>query len=105
GAMVQDEAPSGTTITHWRANFFGAASGTTSGSGDMNQSVNIPAGDSIIYTIKVNVPASFGGDLTHTATVTPPSGTEDTDKSNNRATDTDYPKADLSITKTDGQTE
>jgi uncharacterized repeat protein (TIGR01451 family) len=44
--------------------------------------------------------------LDNTATVTPPAGVTDTNPANNSATDTDTltPQADLSITKTDGET-
>ncbi len=104
GATVTDNAPAGTTITSWSASFAGGASGTAAGAGNINQTVNIPVGGSITYTINVSVPAGQTGNLVNTATVNPPSGTTDPTPGNNSATDTDTPnpQADLSITKTDG---
>jgi len=102
GATVADVAPAGTTITGWSAVFAGGATGTASGSGDINEPVNIPSGGSITYTISVSVPSSQTGDLVNTATVTAPSGVTDPTPGNNSATDTDveFGMADLSLVKT-----
>ncbi|MBK9338666.1 MAG: DUF11 domain-containing protein [Lewinellaceae bacterium] len=104
GATVVDNAPAGTTITGWTAAFAGGATGAANGAGNINQSVNIPSGGSVTYTINVSVPANQTGNLANTATVTAPNGTTDPNAGNNSATDTDTPApiADLSITKTDG---
>ncbi|WP_421797554.1 beta strand repeat-containing protein [Haliscomenobacter sp.] len=106
GATVTDNAPTGTTITSWSAVFAGGATGTASGTGNISQTVSIPSGGSITYTITVSVPSSQTGNLVNTATVSVPSGTTDPTPGNNSATDTDTaaPSADLSITKTDGST-
>jgi uncharacterized repeat protein (TIGR01451 family) len=104
GTTVTDSAPTGTTITSWTATFAGGATGTASGNGDLSQTVSLPAGSTITYTITVAVPANYTGNLTNTATVAAPAGTTDLNLANNTATDTDTanPRADLSITKTDG---
>lgn len=88
GALVVDNAPVGTSISSWTATFAGAT-GTTSGTGNINQSVNIPNGGSITYTVVMAVSCSFSGNLTNTATVTAPSGTTDSNTANNTASDTD----------------
>jgi hypothetical protein len=89
GATVIDNAPAGTSITSWTASFSGGATGTASGSGNINQLVNIPNGGSITYSIVLAIPCSFSGSLSNTATVSAPSGTTDTNTANNSATDTD----------------
>jgi uncharacterized repeat protein (TIGR01451 family) len=68
--------------------------------------LTLASGQSITLTIRGTVAASATGTLTNTATVAPPSGTTDTNSTNNSATDTTTVAAatDLSITKTDGQT-
>ena len=83
----------------------GGASGfTANGAGNINDTVNLPAGSTIIYTIVASIRASATGNLVNTATVTPPGGVTDPTPGNNTATDTDTltPQADLSVTKTDG---
>jgi hypothetical protein len=89
GANVIDTAPVGTSISSWTATFSGGATGTASGTGNINQTVNIPNGGSITYTVVIAVSCSFSGNLTNTATVTAPSGTTDSNTANNTATDTD----------------
>ena len=83
---------------------FGGASGfTASGSGNINDTANLPAGSTITYTVVGNVSAAATGTLSNTATVTAPAGVTDSNPANNSATDTDTLAfmADLAITKTD----
>ena len=103
-ATVTDNAPAGTSITSWTAVFAGGASGTAAGAGNISQTVTVPVGGTVTYTINLSVPGSLTGNLVNTATVAPPAGTTDPNNSNNSATDTDTPaaSADLSVTKTDG---
>ncbi len=105
GALVTDTAPAGTTITGWTAVLSGGATGTTLGSGNLNETVSVPSGGSILYTITLSVPSAFSGNLVNTATVTSPAGTNDPNTANNTATDTDTPApiANLSSTKTDSK--
>jgi uncharacterized repeat protein (TIGR01451 family) len=104
GATVADAAPAGTSISSWSAVFAGGATGTSSGSGNISQTVSVPSGGSVTYTVVVAVPSGLTGSLTNTATVTAPVGVTDLSPANNSATDTDTQNsvADLSITKTDG---
>ncbi|GHB67270.1 beta strand repeat-containing protein [Persicitalea jodogahamensis] len=104
GATVADNAPTGTTISSWTAAFAGGATGTASGSGNISQTVSLPSGGSITYTVAVAVPSGFTGNLVNTTTVTAPTGVTDNNQANNSATDTDTQNsvADLAITKTDG---
>src|SRR5690606_38523063 len=70
---------------------------------DISQTVNMPGGSSIVYTVTVNVPSGFTGDLTNAAGVGVPPGVTDPNPGNNNDDDTDgpAPKADLSVVKTD----
>jgi uncharacterized repeat protein (TIGR01451 family) len=105
GATVADTFPASLTCT-WTC--VGAGGGTcpASGSGNINSTVNLPAGGSTTHTASCTVSAAATGTLTNTATVTAPGGVPDPVPGNNSATDTDTlsPSADLSITKTDGVT-
>jgi uncharacterized repeat protein (TIGR01451 family) len=105
GASVSDPVPAGVTTT-WTAVATGGAMGfSSSGSGAINDSVNMPSGSTITYTVIATIAGNKTGNLVNTVTVTPPSGVLDPTPGNNSATDTDTPTpADLSITKTDGVT-
>jgi uncharacterized repeat protein (TIGR01451 family) len=109
GATVGDTFPAGISSDTYTAGIItGTASGfTTSGSGNISDTVNLAAGASITYTVTANIDPAATGNLSNTATVSVPSGTTETNASNNSATDTDTltPQADLSITKDDGMTE
>ena len=92
------------TIT-WTCAPAGGASCTAGGSGNINDTVNMPVGSTLTYTVNANVNGGAAGNLVNTASVDVPAGTYDPDTSNNSATDTDTlvnPSIDLSITKTDG---
>src|SRR5436305_1374479 len=87
---------------------MGAGGGTCTapGSGNINDSVNLPSGGSVTYTASCNISAAATGSLSNTATVTAPAGVIYPTPGNNSATDVDAlgASADLSITKTDGVT-
>jgi uncharacterized repeat protein (TIGR01451 family) len=106
GATVSDTMPLG-TVGSWTAVFSGGATGNGSGTGNIMEFANIPAGGSIIYTVTVTIPASYTGNLVNTATVSASAGVTDNNQGNNTATDTDTATdsntpssgADLTITK------
>jgi len=88
GATVNDPLPAGITNAGWTVVLgAGANAPANSGSGAINQVVDIPAGSNITYTLTLNVPAGFTGNLTNTATVTAPAGYTDNVPGNNTATD------------------
>jgi uncharacterized repeat protein (TIGR01451 family) len=104
-AVVADTFPAALTCS---TTCTGAAGGTcTAGpsSGNINDTVNLPAGGSVTYTAVCSISPSATGSLSNTATV---SGGAISDglAANNSATDTDGlgASADLAITKTDGVT-
>ncbi len=105
GATVADTFPASLTCT-WTCVGAGGGTCTASGSGNINDSVNLPNGGSVTYTASCTISAAATGSLSNTATVTAPAGVTDPTPGNNSATDTDAlgASADLSITKTDGVT-
>ncbi len=105
GATVADTFPAALTCT-WTCAGAGGGTCTASGSGNINDTVNLPTGGSVSYTASCAISASATGTLSNTATVSPPAGVVDPNPANNSATDTDTltPSADLAVTKTDGVT-
>jgi uncharacterized repeat protein (TIGR01451 family) len=90
GAVVSDSFPasfSGVTFTATQSR--GASGFTTTGSGNINDTVTMPAGSSITYKAIGKISSSATGTLSNTATVTAPSGVTDPNLANNSATDTD----------------
>lgn len=105
-APVTDNAPAALTVTSWTCTAPGGSSCTVGGSGNSRTgTVTLPVGGSATFDLIGTVNAS-SGTLANTATVAASAGTTDPNTADNSSTDTDsiVPLADLSITKTDGQT-
>ncbi|PYJ13647.1 MAG: hypothetical protein DME93_02710 [Verrucomicrobia bacterium] len=107
GAVVSDNFPAIFTGVTYTATQIGGASGfTASGSGNISDTVTMPAGSVITYIATGTIsPSAPTGTLSDTATVTAPSGVTDPNLNNNSATDTDtlMLAADLKVTVTDGK--
>jgi uncharacterized repeat protein (TIGR01451 family) len=109
GAVFQDAAVAGLSKTSVSCvSAGGAVCPTTPTVAQIEAGLAIPtlpSGGSATFTVGANVTAASGS-VSNTATVSVPSGTLDTNSANNSATDTDTvtPRADLSITKTNGVT-
>lgn len=98
GATVVDVLPAGTTGSWTYLADPGSVCGGSS-SGDLLDVIDIQDGDTITYTLTVNLPVGFNGDLVNTASVVGPA---DPNPADNNSTDTDTeppPEADLSLTK------
>lgn len=108
GATVNDTFPATLTNVTWTCVATGGASCTANGAGSLNETVNLPAGSKLTYTVSTIVSAGASGNLSNTATVTVPAGIVDLNSANNSSSDIDVPPAtlaaDLSVTKTDGVT-
>ena len=95
-------------VAHLHLDLRGRGGGTctAAGSGNINDTVNLPVGGSVTYTASCTISPGATGSLVNTATVSAPTGVTDPDPANNSATDTDTltAQADLAITKTDGVT-
>lgn len=91
GVTVSDTFPDTFTGVTFTATQTGGASGfSATGSGNINDTVTMPAGAKIIYKAKGTISPSASGTISDTATVTPPpSGVTDPILANNSANDTD----------------
>jgi N-acetylneuraminic acid mutarotase len=85
GALVEDQFPTELTRVAWTCT-PAALCGATSGSGNIEEHVDLPAGGSVIYDVRAKFAASAAGTFTDLATVTPPAGVFDPRLKNNRFT-------------------
>ncbi|MBI5100624.1 MAG: DUF11 domain-containing protein [Nitrospirae bacterium] len=88
GATVADTFPASLTAT-WTCVGAGGGTCTASGSGNISDTVSLPSGGSVTYTVSATISASATGTLSNTATVTAPAGVTDPTPGNNSATDAD----------------
>ncbi len=91
GAGVTDNLPPELLNGFWTC--FGTAGSTctASGSGNINETVNILAGGKVTFSLEADVIGSFqpNDNLVNTATVVPPGGFNDNNPNNDSATDED----------------
>ena len=104
GATVTDTFAAVLTNPTWSCLPSAGASCTASGSGNLSDTVTIPAGGVLVYTVTTKLAANASGLVNNTATVTAPAGVGDPVLANNSSTDTDTlaATADVVIGKTDG---
>ena len=104
GAQVIDLFPPELSGIAWTCVPDPGATCTAAGTGNLLDSVSLPAGTAVTYTATATLDAEADATLTNTATVTAPPGIEDPAPANNSATDSDTvaPVADLGISKGDG---
>src|SRR6185369_13720768 len=104
GAVVADTLPASLTGVTWTCVAAGGGACTASGSGNINDAVNLPVGATATYTVSATLNANATDTLVNTASITVPAGVNDPMPGNNSATDSDpvAVSADLAITKTDG---
>jgi uncharacterized repeat protein (TIGR01451 family) len=106
-ASFTDNKP--TQVTSWTVTCVPAAGASCTAGPvsptNINDSVDIPAGSGVTYTVVANISGSAVGNLVNTATITNPVAVPDPNLANNSVTNTIAPpSADLAITKTDGIT-
>ncbi len=106
GAIVSDAWPVELEAVTWTCAASAGAACTTAGSGDLADTVDLPAGSSVTYTAAGTLDAAATGTLSNTATVEAPDGVPDPDSADNSASDVDQlvPTGDLAVTKDDGLT-
>jgi uncharacterized repeat protein (TIGR01451 family) len=89
GAVIQDHFPSTFTGVTFTATQGGGATGFTSGSGDVVQTIAMPSGSHITYKATGTISASAISSISNTATVSIRTEVIDPNTGNNTATDTD----------------
>ncbi len=105
GALVTDNFPAIlTNVSYTSAPTGGATGFQASGTGNISNTLSLPSGASVTYTVTGRINATATGSISNTASVTAPKGTIDAMLANNSSTDTNtiLPSADLSVTLTDG---
>lgn len=86
---LADTIPAFLTDVTWTSQANGGATGNTDGSGDINETLNLPVGSSVVYTITATLAVPTGLSLTNTATVAVDSGNTDSNPADNTAAETD----------------
>ncbi|GAB4433801.1 MAG: hypothetical protein Kow0031_15420 [Anaerolineae bacterium] len=103
--QVADTFPAEVTGVTWSCTAAAGSSCPAGGSGDIDATVSVAAGEAITFTASGVVSATAGVVLQNSATVSALPGV-DSNPDNNSATDTTATAStDLSVTKTDNQTE
>ncbi len=89
GASVTDNLPASLSGASWTCTGTTGASCTAMGSGNISDTVTIPAGGNVTYTLQAILDANATGMLENTASVAAPSGVLELDGTNNSQKDTD----------------
>lgn len=89
GARVIDNFPLSLTNVRFTSSPTGTVTGQTpTGTGNINDTINITSGSALTYTVQATVASTATGTIENTATVTAPSGISEISLTNNSATDT-----------------
>jgi uncharacterized repeat protein (TIGR01451 family) len=89
GATVTDTMPAALTGATWTCVGAGGGICTASGAGNIADSVDLPVGATLTYTVTGIIDPSATGVLSNTASVAAPGGVTDAVPGNDSATDTD----------------
>jgi uncharacterized repeat protein (TIGR01451 family) len=104
GVTVSDPLASGFSVLTWECIFADAGSRclTPSGTGNLNTSVDLGVGGTVVFEVRAEVSLTAGDSVTDTVTVTAPPGVTEDSLVNNTASDTDtvLPAADIAVRKT-----
>ena len=104
GASVSDVFPAEVLTPSWTCAGTGGGVCAAAGTGDISESVDLPVGATVVFTVTgtVDPGVSPAAIISNTATVAPPVGVVDPDPGDNSDTDSNpfAPTADLAVTKT-----
>ena len=89
GVRVADAVPAALTSASWNCSATGGGSCAPNGTGDIDELIDLPAGEQAQFVLSGSVLPTASGELTNSATVTGPAGLEDPDHGNNEAIDSD----------------
>jgi uncharacterized repeat protein (TIGR01451 family) len=103
GVRLTDVFPPEIIEALWTSLAAGGASGNSaSGSGPIDDVLNLPPGASVIYTVVARISPTARGLLVNTSELIVPPGVDENTPDDNQSTDTDtlVPSADLAVAKT-----
>lgn len=86
GATVTDVLPAALQGVVWTCTGINGGGCAGAGSGNISQSVNLPVGAAVVYSISGTVPAPIPNEISNTATVAVPTGVTDPVAGNNSST-------------------
>ena len=93
GATVADPFPAVVVGVTWTCSATSGSSCTASGTGSINDTINLKSGGTATYTAIGKLDPSAAGAVSNTATVSPGSGTIDDNTANHTVTNTNTPTA------------
>jgi len=101
---VTDSFPPACSNVSWSCDDAGGGTCSGSGTGDINDSIDLPAGTHVTYTATCDIDPGASGNLANTASVSVGDGALDTNAGNDEASDVDtlVPTANVGISKDDG---
>lgn len=85
GARIEDTLPQALSNATWTCQADTGAACPASGTGDLNETVDLPPGSSVSFTLTAMTPSDFEGVIVNEARVSPPETITDPDMSNNSA--------------------
>ena len=102
GARVVDSLPPEIEAATWTATWSAGSQPVRTGSGNIDEEVNLANGESVTFVVSVTVRAGSFGDLANTVFVINPEDTPDPNPDNNTATDINTARSpgNLTIVKT-----
>ena len=106
GVTVTDSFPAELTEISYTSSATGGATGNTiNGTGDINDTVDLPAGAAITYTAEATAVAGVTQSISNSTRVDAPTSLNESNTANNLATDvnTVTREADLAVTKSDNR--
>ena len=101
GATINDTLPTSLINVNWTCTGTGGGVCTASGTGNINDTVTLPVGSSVTYTVHAVVDLGARGIITNTAAISVPGGLTDPILSNNSSTDTDTILIDVATCESD----
>ncbi|MFC4164536.1 DUF6923 family protein [Epilithonimonas zeae] len=91
-ATVSDLLPAGIPAANMSYTAVASAGSTTSVTGTqtgaINDLISLPVNGTVTYTVTVNIPSTFTGNLANTVTITAPANINDANTANSTSTDT-----------------
>jgi len=84
GARVRDVVPPLLTSVTWTCSAVSGSCGSSSGTGSIDQLVNISVGGRVVFTVNGTPKAGAAATMTNSASATPPAGVVDPNLTNNR---------------------